>query len=217
MDYVFDRCGFPYLTLPVLGLTVALLPLTRLQLGACLADAAGPAGELAALPDHAALLARNLRATPLPFGDADREGLFATELLPAEAAAVAAWLIPGGRLPSVAEWRVVCRSLQARTFSPPPAPPAGTAPGSVSGDDGAARLLDLLFRRSPPKSLLEASLMLGGVVEWARDGDAWVGLGRPRASFHSNLWSPLRETVQPLHPDARLPYFGARVVVGHAG
>jgi hypothetical protein len=127
MDYVFDRCGFPYLTLPVLGLTVALLPLTRLQLGACLADAAGPAGELAALPDHAALLARNLRATPLPFGDADREGLFATELLPAEAAAVAAWLIPGGRLPSVAEWRVVCRSLQARTFSPPPAPPAGTA------------------------------------------------------------------------------------------
>jgi hypothetical protein len=166
---------------------------------------------LAAAPGYAALLERNLHASPLRLPDAEREGLFATGLLPAEAAAVAAWLVPGGRLPSVAEWRLIYRSFQTRAFSPPP--PAGSAPD----DDGAARLLALLWRQQPPRTLLEASLMMGGVVEWARDGDAWIGLGRPRPGLHHNLWNPLHETVQPLRPDARLPYFGARVVVGRDG
>ena len=42
MASVFDRCGFTYLRVPEAGLRVALLPITRLQLGACLSDPAGP-------------------------------------------------------------------------------------------------------------------------------------------------------------------------------
>jgi hypothetical protein len=58
----------------------------------------------------------------------------------------------------------------------------------------------------------EFCLFHGGLVEWVRHGESWVGLGAPRPEFHPHLWNPLTHEVKPIRPDERLPYFGLRLV-----
>jgi len=85
-----------------------------------------------------------------------------------------------------------------------------------NGDHGpgirAAALLRRLEEQARPQTLLDLSLMRGGVVEWVRDGSTWTGLGKPRSSFQPNLWNPLRETVPPVRLNQRVFFFGARLV-----
>ncbi|MGH6907984.1 MAG: SUMF1/EgtB/PvdO family nonheme iron enzyme [Methylococcales bacterium] len=201
MDCCFDRTGFPYVELKDPALAVSLLPLTKLQFERYLADLT-PHG------DHwyEELLKLNTRVSPQHFTPEQRERLFLTGLLPAEAEAYAAWLGEGYRLPTVAEWRGIYRCFQSTTFTPFKASPTADV------DDRAAILLRRLEAQTRPRTPLDFSLMHGGVVEWARDGNVWTGLGAPRPSFQTNLWNPLRDTVPPIQPNQRLAFFGARLV-----
>jgi hypothetical protein len=60
--------------------------------------------------------------------------------------------------------------------------------------------------------MLDLSLLRGGLVEWVRRDQTWLGVGAPRPEFYPNLWDPLTNEVKPLHADERLPYFGFRLV-----
>lgn len=215
MDSAFDRCGLPYLALPGHGLRAALLPLTKLQLEAYLSAApsgSDPTAAIATMPDYDTLCEGNPRASPRHFTDRDREGLFATNLLPSEAAAIAAWLIPGGRLPSVAEWRAIWHHWATQPCAPSGAAPAGPL---LPGDDRPTLLLHRLHQQLAPETLLQASLLCDGLVEWAGDGTDWVGIGQPRPAFYADLRNPLTAIHRPLRADQRIPYFGARVVTDH--
>ena len=199
MDCCFDRTGFPCIKLKVPALAVNLLPLTKLQFEYYLADLT-PQG------DHwyEELLTLNPRVSPQCFTPEQREGLFLTGLLPAEAEAYAAWLEDGYRLPTVAEWRASYRCFQSTAFTPLVASPA---PGVR-----AAALLRRLEEQARPQTLFDFSLMRGGVVEWVRDHNAWTGLGAPRPGFQPNLWNPLSDTVPPVRLNQHVAFFGARLV-----
>lgn len=158
MDCCFDRTGFPYVELNDPALAVSLLPLTKLQFEAYLADLT-PQGDRW----YEELLTLNPRVAPQRFTPEQRERLFLTGLLPAEAEAYAAWLGEGYRLPTVAEWRVIYRRFQSTAFTPLAALP-------TSGRTAA--LLRRLEAQARPQTLLDFSLMHGGVVEWVRDRNA---------------------------------------------
>lgn len=199
MDCCFDCTGFPYVELKDPALAVSLLPLTKLQFEAYLADLT-PQGDRW----YEELLALNPRVSPQRFTPEQRERLFLTGPLPAEVEAYAAWLGEGYRLPTVTEWRASYRRFQATAFTPLAASPAAGG--------RAAALLRRLEQQVRPQTLLDFSLMRGGVVEWARDRNAWVGLGAPQPRFQPNLWNPLSDTVPPIRPNQRLAFFGARLV-----
>ena len=199
MDCCFDRTGFPYVELKDPALAVSLLPLTKLQFEVYLADLT-PQGDRW----YEELLTLNPRISLQRFTPEQRERLFLTGLLPAEAQDFATWLGDGYRLPTVAEWRAIYRCFQSTAFTPLVASPA---PGVC-----AAALLRRLEEQSRPQTLLDFSLMRGGVVEWVRDRNAWTGLGAPQPRFQPNLFNPLSETVPPIRLNQRLAFFGARLV-----
>ncbi len=195
-------------------------------------------------------LTLNPRVSPQRFTPEQRERLFLTGLLAAEAEAYAAWLGDGYRLPTVTEWRAIYRCFQSIKLNCHSGKDAGiqsqgcealgssgssavthSLPSLDAGfrlpcrNDGvlsqnenswptpcAAALLRRLEAQVRPQTLLDFSLLRGGVVEWVRDGNTWTGLGAPRPSFKPNLWNPLSDTVPPIRPNQRLAFFGARWV-----
>lgn len=202
MDCCFDRTGFPYVELKDPALAVSLLPLTKFQFEVYLADLT-PQGDRW----YEELLTLNPRVSPQRFTPEQRERLFLTGLLPAEAEAYAAWLGDGYRLPTVAEWRAIYQRFESTAFAP-----FATSP---TPDGKATALLRRLEAQARPQTLLDFSLMRGGVVEWVRDGNTWTGLGEPRFSFEPILWNPLKETVPPVRLNQRVAFFGARLVNEH--
>ena len=199
MDCCFDRTGFPYVELEDPALAVSLLPLTKLQFEVYLADLT-PQGD----KWYDEVLALNPRVSPQRFTSEQRERLFLTGLLAAEAQDFAAWLGDGYRLPTVAEWRAIYRCFQSTEFTPFAA--------SSTPDGKATALLRRLEQQTRPQTLLDFSLMRGGLVEWVLDGNTWTGLGKPRSSFQPNLWDPLRETVPPVRLSQCVFFFGVRLV-----
>jgi hypothetical protein len=97
-----------------------------------------------------------------------------------------------------------------------------------------------LLGQFPARTLLNLSLMRGGLVEWVRDGTpavpshlaanrssgaastggnssnhdgtVWVGLGAPRPEFKAHLWDPLHDVIRPVRVGARVGYVGFRLV-----
>jgi formylglycine-generating enzyme required for sulfatase activity len=199
MDCCFDRTGFPYIKLKAPALAVSLLPLTKLQFEYYLADLT-PQGD----KWYNEVLALNPRVSPQRFTPEQRERLFLTGLLAAEAEAYAAWLGDGYRLQTVAEWRTIYRCFQLTAFT--------SFAASSTPNGKATALLRRLEEQARPQTLLDFSLMRGGLVEWVCDRNTWTGLGKPRPGFQPNLWDPLRETVPPVRLNQRVAFFGARLV-----
>ena len=195
-----DPSGFPLIAVAESGLEVHLLPVTKVQFERFLA-------EPNAFGDtwYEQILPGNPRIPPHGLTTENREGLFLSGVLPGEALAFARWLGEDYDLPPVQEWRAAYAALQgAPLYLPPllsqcPARPVGP-------------ILEGLVAQLCPSSLLDLSLMRGGLVEWVRQDSGWAGLGSPRPAFQPNLWDPLAETVRPIRPGERVPYFGFRLV-----
>jgi hypothetical protein len=197
-----DRTGFPLIEIPEAGLEAHLLPVTKLQFERFLA-------EPNEFGDHwyATVLAVHERVSWRHFTDEDRERLFLGAVLPAEAAAFAAWMGPGFGLPSVQEWRGVYGSLRSEILTS-----AKLAALRSKICAAAWTVVERLLDQLHPRSLFDLSLMNGGMVEWARQDKTHVGLGAPRPEFCPNLWDPRAEVVRPLRPAERLGHFGFRLV-----
>jgi hypothetical protein len=192
------------LSLPEMRLAVHMLPVTKVQLERFLAE---PNDYSDAWYDE--VLRQNPRVSYRRFTDEDREGVFATCVLPEEAQRFATWMGEDFDLPTVEEWRSVYAALDAypRSFAELPA----AFPRHVGRQ--AAVILERLHLQLRSPTLLDLSLMRGGVIEWARKGGEWVGLGMPRPAFQKHLWGdPLLEEVQPIRVNERIPYFGFRLV-----
>ena len=200
MPLSFDRCGFPLVALPHLWLEVQLLPVTKVQFERFLAEA-GTWGS-----GRYEDLLRLLPASPYDaFADAEREGLFLGGVLPEEALHYARWLGEGYDLPTVEEWRQAALALAGR--------PAPTAEELAAWPAGPARtIVEQLLVQLPARTLLNLSLMRGGLVEWVREGAGWAGLGAPRPAFKEHLWDPFHDVIRPVRPGERVRYVGFRLV-----
>jgi hypothetical protein len=196
-----DKTGFPLLRIPQPQVDVQLLPVTKVQFERFLAEP-NQFGDVW----YEEVLSLNPRVSYRRFTAEHRERLFLTGILPEEALAFARWLGSGFDLPTVEEWGAIYTELEK----------AWTLPSSLAdflaqrGTHPAAMIIQRLTKELQPQSLLDLSLMPGGVVEWVRQGNSWVGLGAPRPKFHPNVWSPLE--VRSTRSGERLKFLGFRLV-----
>lgn len=200
MPFSFDRCGFPLVRLPRLRLEAGLLPVTKVQLERFLAE---PAGFGDGWYDR--VLHLHSRCSYRAFAAAERERLFLGGILPEEAVAYASWLSEGFDLPTVEEWRQLWLALAGEQ-------PLGAEEVAAWRPGPARAIVEQLLAQLPARSLLDLSLMRGGLVEWVREGAGWVGLGAPRPEFKAHLWDPLQDVVRPVQAGERVGYFGFRLV-----
>lgn len=197
-----DRLGFPMIEIPELALEVHLLPATKIQFEAFLA---GPEGFGDSW--YEAVLALNPRSTWRRFDAANRERHFVSGLLPEDALSFAHWMGKGFDVPTVAEWRVIDAALAVEIMTSEKLSALRTHTGPH-----ARPLLDGLVAQTKPVTLRDLSLARGGLVEWARNGSEWVGLGAPRPGFWANAWDPDFDLIRPIRPGERLSYFGCRLL-----
>jgi hypothetical protein len=196
----FDKTNFPLVVIEEAGVEMHLLPVTKVQFEPYV-------GETGVVnrSRYEAMLALNPAVSPDQFTAAEREKLFVTGILPPEAMKFAEWLGKGFDLPTVKEWRAVLAALRRV-----PPPRYNLVTDLIEGP--ADIILEGLERQIHIRSMLDFSLMRGGLVEWVWQGKDLVGLGAPRPEFHPNLWEPLLNEIKPIHLDERLPYFGFRLV-----
>ncbi|MBN1993204.1 MAG: SUMF1/EgtB/PvdO family nonheme iron enzyme [Anaerolineae bacterium] len=197
----FDRTNFPLIAVEAISVEVHLLPVTKWQF-----EQFVPESGLVNQSRYQEMLALNPAVSLEQFTLAERERLFVTGILPQEALDFAGWLGAGFDLPTVTEWRAIYAALR-RTALPMQ---SELSSDLVGGPAGA--ILDKFTAKLQARSMLDFSLMQHGLVEWARQGHSWVGLGAPRPKFQPHLWDPLSNEVKPIRLDERLPYFGFRLV-----
>jgi hypothetical protein len=203
MCFSFDRTNFPLVTVPGMAVQVHLLPVTKVQFERFMAEANNDLGS----SWYNQVLALNPRVSYRRFAaQEDRERLFITGVLPAEARVFAQWMGPGFSLPTLEEWRSIYRRLAEI--------PISSQRESLCSVIGPARIIiDKLLPHYQGGSLLDLSLMKGGVVEWVQQrNDNWVGVGQPRRGFFSNLLDPLSTEAEPIGMEERLYYFGFRLL-----
>jgi len=203
-EWTVDRVGYLMVRVEPLNAFVHLFPLTKPQFEQFLVQAR--------LPGHgdawyAGLLRLNRRLSPMVDSFADYEGFFVTGLLPEDAQAYLDWHGDGFRLLTVREWRLAFHWMDRQDISVLPIDvEAQLAPT-------ARRLWDGLKSELEPHTLLDLSLMRGGVVEWVNDAEGrWVGLGEPRARFFHHLHHPLRDVFVPTLEAQRSRIWGLRLI-----
>lgn len=203
MRFFYDRTGFPLVQPDRSGLALSLLPVTKVQFERFLAEP-NEFGDAW----YEQILSVNPRVSWQRFEGEQREQLFLTGILPAEALAFARWLGEGFDLPTVDEWRKLAQLL---SLTPLPAGVQETL-RSCPMHRAAHAILQGLLRQLEPESWGELALLRGGLIEWVRVGQGFAGLGAPRPQFYPNTFNPLHDDpVRPLR-EQRLPYFGFRLV-----
>lgn len=204
MPFSSDKTGFPLVPVLSAGVEVQLLPVCKVQFERYLAETRAHGDAW-----YDSLLALNPRTSYRRFTTEERERIFLTGLLPEEVEGFAQWLGDGYRVPTISEWRLVYSALGREQ-----AGPALAEFTARNGNHPAGVLLARLAQLTGARTLLDLSLMNGGVVEWVRKEFDWVGVGAPRPNFMPNLWNPLNDELKPLRNGTRLPYFGCRLVRG---
>jgi hypothetical protein len=191
--FTFDKTGFPLLLIPDLAIEVHLLPVSKAQFDSFIVEQLG--GRWAGASEAAA-------------STGEREDLFMTGVLPDEALAFAHWLGEGFDLPSLDEWRAIYRALERQ--------PLVLGQPALQLAAGPAKLiLGQIMQQVQSGSLVDLSLMRGGILEWVRHGEGnWLGRGQPRHAFLPNLFNPLSERDDQIRPVQlkRSRYFGFRLI-----
>ena len=203
MSSFCDRTGCPILPVPSLGIDMQLLPVTKVQFEMFMADRNEFNDSW-----YEQVLAINPRASHWGATNENREQLFLTGILPAEADAFAKWLGQGWRLPTMDLWRQIRASLDGTTCLP-----YIDQLNTATLNPAAVEVLNCLISLVSPHDLAELSMITGGVLEWVRNGESYGGLGSPRLNFARRFCDPLHgDPVCPLRPGMRLPWFGFRLV-----
>ena len=202
MQFVCDKTGFPLVT--VNGLTLSLLPVTKMQFECYLSEPAGLSSSW-----YQQILNQNPRCSFRDFSNKNREGLFLTGITFDEASQCASWLYPSGRLPQGREWQSFARGLNAIAFSK-----------NIMHEllecgltSAAKTLLERLVDIVAPSTMADLALIRGGVLEWVYARPEPGGLGAPRQSFFRNTFDPYNDDPKSHFSPDRSPYYGFRILV----
>ena len=196
-----DRTGFPLVHVEKLGVDVHLLPVTKVQFEAFLAEP-----NVFGDSWYEDVLRVNSRCSWYDLSDRWRERLFLTGVLPGEAEAFAAWLGSGFQLPSVIQWQTVCSEwLRLRPEC------ASLETMLTRTGEEASRVVKALMNGRSVASLADLALMRGGVLEWVRGDRKWLLLGEPREVFCTQLFD-WRTPITPTNLSRRSGECGFRLV-----
>ncbi len=198
MSFCFDRTGFPLFFIPDLAIEVHLLPVTWAQLKSYTAQAG---------VSQADQWWQDAPTTIQGIAAGELEKLFVTGILPEESLAFARWMGEGFDLPTLDEWRAIYRALDCE--------PISVCQSMLQSVDNPARaVLEALLAQTQAQSLLDLSLMRGGLLEWVSQDTEWLGRGQPRQAFFPNLFDPLSDKDDQIRPIQikRSRYFGFRLV-----
>lgn len=206
MQFACDKTGFPVVTIE--GLTLSLLPVTKLQFERFLCEPGGLSSSW-----YRQLLIMNPRASCRVFADKERESLFMTGITPEEAATFLSWLDPSARLPQETEWKRFARLLQQVPFTRETEESLFRSGIKSSVGELLKRLIVLL----KPSNLAELALIRNGVMEWVTTRSKPGGLGGPRPSFFRNTFDPYNDIPLRHFADERSPYYGFRVLMDQEG
>lgn len=204
ISFSSDLTGFPLIHMSDLGFDVQLWPVTKHQFASFAAS--DPVFDT--IFQHASALNKPAAKAALhPRIEHD----IMTGILPEEALQFGVWLdneepASDYALPSVEEWRAVFDALQYERCDPY----LNEIQLYCTAEPAQSWLQRIL--QTEPHTLLELSLMQEGVVEWALDGEMWVGLGRPNTAFYPNTFRPMQETVVPVDATQRMRIFGCRLI-----
>lgn len=203
--WVLDGMGYPMIFVPPLNAFVHLFPVAKPQFEAFLVAAPSP---LRRDRWYGELLSLNPRLSPWSMSLVSYEQLFITGLLPQDAGAFAGHLGPDFHIPDVESWRAAYRWLAGQELSIPP------AALEYEMAPAARRIWQGLLAAIRPHTLLDLSLMQGGVLEWATAPDGrFVALGKTRDAFDPNYRDPLRDRPwEPTTPIRRSKRFGMRLM-----
>lgn len=196
----FDKTNFPLVVVEGVGVEMHILPVTKIQFERFIAETGAIKYK-----QYKSMRALNPSIGVDHFTAENREQLFVTGVLPEEALNFARWLGEGYDLPTVEEWRKLLTALRRE---PPPRQHQLTDLIEAPSDT----ILEKLETQIHIRTMLDYTLMQGGLVEWVWQDKNLVGLGVPRPKFHANLWNPLVNVVKPIKPDQRIPYFGFRLI-----
>ncbi len=200
-EWDLDATGYPLVFVEPIGRFMQLFPITRSQHERLLAPRPQACGDRW----YAAVLAASPRGW-LREDAEELEPLLATALMPNEVGDLAAWYGRDYRTPGVEEWRTAYRWLAGQEASVPP--------GEVERamDPTARRFWRAVQAAREPQTLLDLSLMNGGVLEWVQGANKeWQTLGKPRPAFHPTFLDPLRDPPQvPTSLTRRSRLFGIR-------
>jgi hypothetical protein len=202
-----DRAGFPLIYIEPLGMFVHLFPVAKAQFERFLCQCNSPKwGDR----HYAELLGCNPRVSPRELQTSAHECMFLTGILPQEANEFARWLGRGYGLLQIDEWRAAARWLGGQDATPMLPELAGRGLSHIAAD-----LWQALWAEIKPASLLELSLMEGGVVEWVLGScvggsGQHIGMGHPHSSFFPSLKTPDAPLV-PIDAGRRMRHFGFRL------
>ncbi|MCA9904513.1 MAG: hypothetical protein KC547_11700 [Anaerolineae bacterium] len=204
-QWALDPTGYPMIYVPPLNAFMHLFPVAKSQFEAFLAATPSPDRGDAWYTE---LLTINPRLSPWSASLVNYEQLLVTGLLPEETEAFAAFLGHDFRIPDVESWRAAYDWLAQQEMS------VLTAGLEYAMAPTARRMWHGLLATIHPGSLLELSLMQGGVVEWTTLPDGrFVALGKPRDIFDPSFRDPLYDRPwEPTVPIRRSKRFGVRLM-----
>ena len=204
LHWSLDNTGHPMVHVPQLDAYLHLFPVTKPQFERFLVDHPQEYDD----NWYKTVLELNPRLSYTTSDFSNYEELLLSGVLPEEAEAFARWQGSEYMLPSIDEWRIAYQWMASQSGCPPSA-----ILGRLGGSEAAHKIWEGLISCIRPCSLLDLSLMHQGMNEWVRGEGEYVGMGRTRPSFRSQLRDPYTDKpVHPIRPDERLKYFGFRLL-----
>lgn len=136
--------------------------------------------------------------------------LFITGIFPNEAQEFIEWFGENVRLPTIEEWINIFLYLDQQPAYP------GLFSNKVTGRMATIlNRFDEFLSEKPASTLADQLLMSGGIVEWAKDNEKWVGIGQPNSQFYISLaLNPRKKLYEiPLAPNKkRMRAYGIRLI-----
>lgn len=197
MKISIDKTGFPLIEIENIG-AINMWPITKIQFERFMSES-----NIFGDKWYDSILKLNPRISHKSFDRSNYEKLFITGIKHEESISFAHWLGADFDLLTLDEWRILYRDLVFYKMTDLSIAELSSTAHTIWLKLGAYSI-----------DLRDFSLMRHGLLEWVREGVDYTTSGKPRQSFFSNAFDPLKNTITPF--EERLFCLGFRLIRRHS-